>query len=622
MAATAHETSVFEPIAVTARYAPPLAGVDPDPELAWTRRLLPLVRAHRRPLAISLTAGVIGMGVQVAVPAVVRLAIDRALTDEVDSLEPYVVILVVLGLLRIVLGFVYRYWLFKVAYAVETDLRSLMYRHLTRLSFAYYDRTQSGQVISRANSDIRSLQLLLSFGPLLITSALMFVVAFAFMLSIHLLLTAVAIAAMPGVYLLGQRMRDQVFPLTWVGQARQAEVATIVDENIQGVRVVRSFAAEERQINHLAAAAQRLRWSQIEAVKSRARFNPLIEALPRLSMAVVLLYGGWLAIDNQVTIGTLVAFNAYVILIQAPFRMVGFMILQWERSAAAAGRIFQVLDEAPEIVDRPGAVDLIPPADGSGRVELRGVSFRYPTPTASGDPAPLVLDGLDLVIEPGETLAIVGRTGSGKSTIARLIARFYDVTEGQVLFDGHDVRDLTVASLRHHVGVIPDEPFLFSVSLHDNIAFGRPDATRAEVVSAADAAQAVDFIEELPDGFDTVVGERGYTLSGGQRQRVAIARVLLDNPRLLVLDDATSAIDVVVEERIHHALRERLAGRTTLLIAHRLSTIALADRVALLDGGRIVAAGRHEDLLAHEPRYGAVLAHGADPDGSHPDGSR
>jgi ATP-binding cassette subfamily B protein len=313
-----------------------------------------------------------------------------------------------------------------------------------------------------------------------------------------------------------------------------------------------------------------------------------------------------LAIDGQVSVGTLVAFNAYVILLQTPFRMFGFLMIQQQRASASAQRIFEILDEVPEIVDRPGAVAL---TDAQGDVEFRDVAFRYPRPSGTG---PFVLDGFSLHIKPGERVAIVGRTGSGKSTVARLLPRFYDVDEGQVLVDGHDVRDLSVVSLRHHVGMVLDEPFLFSVSLRDNIAYGRPDASFDEVVQAAKAAQAHDFITALPEGYDTVVGERGYTLSGGQRQRIAIARTILVNPRILVLDDATSAIDVTTEEAIHEALETLMTGRTTIVIAHRLSTISLADRVVLLDDGHIVASGTHTELLATEPRYVEVLAHASE----------
>ncbi|HSL59103.1 MAG TPA: ABC transporter ATP-binding protein [Acidimicrobiales bacterium] len=590
--------SRFEPMGVSPRYDPPSATISPDRDAGWIRRMLPVVLAHRTLVVGSLVVAFLALLAQVAVPAVTRLAIDRALVARDAELAPYVWVLVGLGVARGLLAFVYRFGMYRMAYRLEYDLRSIMYAHLSRLSFSFYDRVQSGQLISRANSDIRAVQMFLTFAPLIAMTLVTFGLALAFMLTIHVPLTIVAVAALPGVYVSGKRLRDRIFPLSWINQARQAEVATIVDENVNGVRVVKSFAAEERQVEALAEAARRLRWSAVRMVDARARHNPVMESLPRLGVAMVLLYGGWLVIEDQVTIGTLLAFNAYVIMLQAPFRMLGFFLMMGQRARASAQRIFEILDEEPDIVDRPGAVDL----DGvRGRVELRGVRFGY------GD-GPPILDGFDLTIEPGESVALVGRTGSGKSTVVRLVDRFYDVDAGAVLIDGHDVRDVTLASLRHHVGLVLDEPFLFSVSLHDNIAYGRPDASRAEVEAAARAADADGFIRELPDGYDTIVGERGYTLSGGQRQRIAIARTLLVNPPILVLDDATSAIDVQVESRIHGALHTLMADRTTLVIAHRLSTIALADRVVLLDAGRVLADGPHAELLATEPRYAEILA--------------
>jgi ATP-binding cassette, subfamily B, bacterial len=601
----------WEPCTIAVRYPPPAATVDPDPDRGWLRRLAPLVRARRRDLTAALVCGGVGMVLQVASPALVRRAIDRALTDRLDPLGPYVVALFAVAVVLFATRAVYRYQLFRVAYLVETDLRNLVYRHLTGLSFSFYDRVASGELISRANSDIRSIQLLLAFGPLVLLSVLQFVLAFGFMLSIHVPLALVAVSTMPLVYVLGIRMRNLVFPLSWVSQARQAEVATVVDESINGNRVVKAFAAEEQQLRALARAARRLRWANVAAVQARGRYNPLIEALPRLGTAFILLYGGWLAIEGQVTVGTLVAFNAYVLMIAVPFRMLGFVMMQWQRAAASSRRIFEMLDERPTVVDRPGAVDLVGPR---GAVEFRGVRFTYPG--AADDGRPPVLRGVDLELRPGETVALVGRTGSGKSTVARLVARFYDVDEGAVLVDGVDVRDLTQHSLRHHVGIALDEPFLFSDTVRANIAFARPDASDEEVRDAATAAQADGFVRDLDHGYDTVVGERGYTLSGGQRQRLALARVLLQNPRILILDDATSAVDVRVEQAIHDALADRLAGRTTLVIAHRLSTIALADRVAVLDDGVIVAVGTHADLMATEPRYLEILARGTT-DGGH-----
>ena len=550
-----------------------------------------------------LVTGLSGLALQVSVPMVLRQAVDVAVDQRAGGLEGHVLLLVVMATASFGLRFAYRYLLFGTACRIETDLRSQIYDHLTRLSFSFYDRIAGGEVVSRANSDIRSIQLLLAFGPLAGLSAISFLMAFGFMLSIHVPLALVTVSTMPLVYVLGQRLRDQVFPLSWVTQGRMAEVAMVVDENINGTRVVKSFAAESDQIALLSMVADRLRWSATALIEARARFNPLIEALPRLGMALVLLYGGHLVIEGEIGVGSLLAFSAYVTMISVPFRMFGFVLLQAQRAAASALRIYEILDEKPAIVDRPGARPLSAPR---GRVEFRNVTFRYPGVDNSESPA--VLDGFDLVVEPGETVAIVGRTGCGKSTVARLLPRFYDVDSGAVLIDGTDVRDLALASLRSHVSQVPDEAFLFSDTLHDNIAFGRPEAPRHEVVAAARVARADGFIGNLEHGFDEVVGERGYTLSGGQRQRISIARTVLANPAILILDDATSAVDVRTEEGIHHGLGDLLTGRTTIVIAHRLSTISLADRVVLMEDGRIVADGTHAHLLATEPRYRAIVA--------------
>jgi ATP-binding cassette subfamily B protein len=602
----------FEPVGAEARYAPPRAWIDPDPAKGWIARLAPVLRTHRVLLGVGVGTSIVALVAQVAIPAVSRGAIDSALVERTDALAPYVWVLLGLGAIRGVLTLTYRYCLYRMAFELEYDLRNVLFEHLTRLPFGFYDRVQSGQIISRANSDIRSVQLFLGFFPLMAMSLLSFAVALAYMLTIHVALTLLAVVALPGVYVLGIALRNRTFPLSWVSAARVSEVASLVDENIAGVRVVKGFAAERRQIAELAGAVRRLRWANEQAVLARSRFAPMMENLPRLGLALVLLYGGMLAIDGEVSVGTLFAFNAYVLLMQAPFRMLGFFLMLGQRARASAGRIFELLDEPVAIADRPGAVDLTEPGRGGPERSDRGdvgcdvsfedVVFRY-TP---GGPA--VLDRFSLRVRPGETVALVGATGSGKSTVARLLGRFYEPEEGRVTIDGRDVGDLTLVSVRAALGVVLDEPFLFSTSVRDNIAYARPDASDAEVEAAARAAQAHEFVSDLPDRYASVVGERGYTLSGGQRQRIAIARTLLAAPRILVLDDATSAVDVQVEEAIHRALREVLSDRTTIVIAHRLSTIALADRVALLDGGRVVAEGTHASLLATEPRYAAVLA--------------
>jgi ATP-binding cassette subfamily B protein len=591
--------ALYEPPPPAGPAAPAPAGrIDPDRSKGWVRRVLPMVLARQRRLFLGLGCALVAMVAQVIAPRVLMAAVDQALDERTSALAPFVVVLAVLAVVRGLLTYVYRTTIFKVAFGLEYDLRTTIYAHLTTLSFAFYDRVQSGQLISRANSDIRSVQMFLTFMPIVTISLMSFVLAVAIMLSVSVPLTLVAVVPIPFIYVVGVKMRGLMFPISWVVQARTADVATIVEENVTGARVVKSFAAERQQIDALALAARRLRWGSIRQIDVRASYAPLLEALPRLGLAAVLLYGGLLAIDGQVTVGTIVAFTAYVILLQAPFRILGFMLMLGQRAAASAARIYEILDTEPTVVDRPGAIDLVHPR---GEAELRDVTFRY------GDGHP-VLEHLDLRFEPGETVALVGRTGSGKSTVARLLPRFYDASEGVVLVDGHDVRDLTLRSLRAAIGLVLDEPFLFSASVRDNIAYGHPEASDAEVRAAARAAGAETFIDALPDGFDSEVGERGYTLSGGQRQRVAIARTLLDDPAILILDDATSAIDVQVEEEIHDALRVLMRGRTTLVIAHRTSTIGLAQRVVLLEGGRIVADGTHAGLMATEPRYAEVLA--------------
>jgi ATP-binding cassette subfamily B protein len=576
----------------------PRANIDPDPSRPWLRRAMPVAMAHKWAFIASLTAAFLGLVVQVLIPNEVRHAIDEGLKKSSAPLEHFVVIIALLALGRFVFIFVSRLYLLKVAYAIEYDLRNLMYEHLTRMSFSFYDRVQSGQLISRANSDIRAVQMYLAMAPYILVQCGVAVLAFVQMLTINVQLACVAMVTMPFVYVFGVKMRRGLFPASWLIQARLAEVATVVDENINGVRIVKSFAAEERQIALMTKAARRAEWANLKDALIRAQWAPLIENLPRLGQALVLLYGGYLAFHGQATVGDIVAFNAYVLMLQPPFRQLGLVLVMGQRASASARRIYEVLDEEPEIIDHPGAVDFV---DCRGEVDFDDVTFAY------GDGLP-VLEHFNLHLDPGETIALVGRTGTGKSTAARLLGRFYDVTDGAIRIDGHDVREVTLDSLRSNVGMVLDDPFLFSVSIRDNIAYGRPDAGMDEVVAAATAAGADEFVRELADGYDTIIGERGFTLSGGQRQRLAIARTLLVNPPVLVLDDATSAIDVQLEQQIHVALRHLMRDRTTLIIAHRLSTISLADRVALIEGGRIVATGTHSALLATSPAYVEILA--------------
>jgi ATP-binding cassette subfamily B protein len=610
--------AAYVPMGITSNYKRPKATVDPDSSKSWLRRALPIVAAHKRSWFTAIILSFVGLVLQVQIPDLLNHAIDNSLVLHTVPLHFYVDWVIALGLIGGVAGYFSRTSLYKMAYAIEFDLRNGIYEHLTRMSFPFYDRVQSGQLISRANSDIRSVQMYLTFAPLILVQCSIAVVAFGYMLSINVELAFIAMVTMPFIFWSGMRMRKVLFPVSWLIQSRLAEVATVVDENVNGVRVVKSFAAEEQQLRQLAGAADKVQWSYIKDADLRARFSPVIQNLSQVGLALVLLFGGYMVIHRTLGYGAILAFNAYLLMMQAPFMMLGMLIMMGQRASASAERIYEILDEQPTVVDRPDAVDL---TDSQGDVRFAHVRFAYGTESRvalsvedGGNPD--VLSDFNLHLRSGETVALVGRTGSGKSTVARVLARFYDVSDGAVYVDDHDVRDLTLTSLRANIGVVLDEPFLFSVSIRDNIAYGRPDATLEEVEAAALAAGADGFIRHLPAGYDTVVGERGYTLSGGQRQRIAIARALLINPPILILDDATSAIDVKVEQKIHSALRVLMQDRTTLIVAHRLSTISLADRVVLLDGGRIVADGTHDQLLASTPLYSEVLAQAASVEGA------
>ena len=580
-------------------YREPKAAIDPDSSKTWLRRALPVVLAHKWLLIASLSLSLVGLLVQVQIPNLVRIGIDDALVAKTASLTWYVWLIAAFAVIQGVINYLARRYLLRTAYEIEYDLRNILYSHLVRMPFGFYDKVQTGELMSRSGSDIRAVQMYLAFGPAILVQCTIALFAFVLMLSINVPLAIVAMAAMPVVAVLGIYARRAIFPVSWLIQARLARIATTVDENVNGVRIVKAFATEQRQLTQLATEADRLRWSYRREAEIRGWWSPTLEGLPRLGLALVLLFGGWMVIDGQTSVGTIVAFNSYVLMLQPPFRMLGMLIMLSQRAAASAQRIYEVLDTQSDIAD--GTVS----APIRGDIHFDDVGFEYPLGTKA-------LHGLTLRVSAGETVAVVGRTGSGKSTLGRLLARYYDTTSGAVRLDGRDVRDYRLAGLREQVGIVPDEPFLFSLSIRDNIAYGRPDATFQEVVTAATAAGADAFIRELEQGYDTVVGERGYTLSGGQRQRIAIARALLVNPPVLVLDDATSAIDVTVEHAIHAALKDLMAGRTTLIVAHRLSTIALADRVILVEAGRVVADGTHRSLLATEPRYADVLAEFSD----------
>lgn len=595
----------FEPVSEVSLYDAPRATIDPDKKKSWIMRSWPIVRSHRIVWFSSLAMSFIALLTQVQIPRILGQAINEALPSASNkhlvSLTHFAIVLIVLIVVREISNYSGRRMLLTTAYAFEYDLRNNVYEHYMGLSFPFYDSVQIGQLISRANSDVRAVQQYLVMAPTVFVQCAVVLIAFAEMFTINVPLTLVTMLSLPITLVVGVIMRKKIFPVSWLIQARLAEVATIVEENISGVRVVKSFAAEQPELSALAGTADRLRWAYIKDADIRGTWAPTLENLPRVGLAVILLYGGILVIHGHMQVGTLFTFQAYMLLFQPPFRQLGMVIMNGQRASASAKRIYEVLDHQPEIVDRPGARHLV---DCKGKVSFNNVTFTY----ADGTP---VLRHFDLQVSPGETVALVGRTGAGKSTVARMLNRSYDVTDGSITIDGTDIREFTIASLRSNVGIVLDEPFLFSVSIRDNIAYGRPDASMEEVIAAAKAADAHGFISRLPEGYESVVGERGYTLSGGQRQRIAIARTLLLNPPILVLDDATSAIDVQVEQRIHHALTELLADRTTIIIAHRLATISLADRVVLVERGSVIASGTHSDLLAHDPRYAEVLARAA-----------
>jgi len=591
---------------IRSKYPGPRHEISRDQNLTWWRRVLPVIQSHRVTFVTAIVLSFVSLIFQVLVPNMLSNDIDHTFVHHVASLHGDVISLIIVGLLAGAAGIISRQFLYNTAYNVEADLRSLIYEHLTWLSFSFYDRVQSGQLISRANSDIRSVQMYSIFAPLIIVQCFIGVVAFGFMLSINWALALISMIVMPILYVVGIKMRRVMFPISWITQARLAEVATIVDENVNGVRVVKSFAQEEAEIDRLADAAEGVAWAYIKDANIRAIWSPWVQNLPQLGLALVLLCGGWMVLHGDLAYPQILAFSLYLLMLQAPFMMLGQLVMMGQRARASAGRIFEILDENPEIVERPGAYDLL---DVRGAIDFNHVTFTY-------DNGAEILRDFDAHLSPGETVAIVGRTGSGKSTVARLLDRFYDVSEGSITIDGHDLRYVTLTSLRENVGVVLDEPFLFSISIRDNIAYGRPDASLEEIQAAALAANADEFIVRLPNGYDTVVGERGYTLSGGQRQRIAIARTLLLNPPILILDDATSAIDVHVESGIYEALRGLMTQRTTIVIAHRISTIALASRVLLLDEGRVIASGTHEELLAREPLYSEILAQTTSSEGS------
>jgi ATP-binding cassette subfamily B protein len=563
-------------------------------------RLLGFLRPYRRGVIASFALAAVAMGAGVLIPFLVGRTVDRIRHGHTD-LWPLVGAILAAGVLRLAFSVARRLIAGRVSLGVEYDLRNRMYSHLQSLEVAFFDSQQTGQLMSRATVDLQSVRFFLGYGLIFMAqSAITIVVAAAVMIAVNPGLAAIALGPTPFVLWAAFRYGRMNRPASQEVQQRIAELTGEAEESISGVRLVKAFAREERQLARFGRGAQRVFDQSMVSTRLRAFYNPFIGFLPNLGLAAVMLVGGRQAIHGTITVGEFVAFYGYVMLLAGPVRMLGIALGMAQRAVASGARVFEILDRKPRMISPPGA----PPLPvGDGHVELRGASFAYET-------GEQVLDGIDLDVEAGRTVAIVGPTGSGKTTLVALLPRLYDPTAGSVAIDGADLRKVDLGSLRAEVGLVSDDPFLFSATIRENIAYARENATDDEVEQAARRADIHDFIAGLPNGYATMVGERGITLSGGQRQRVAIARALIKDPRVLILDDATSSVDATTEAEIKRALRELMEGRTTFVIGHRLSTVALADEVVVLEEGRIAARGTHDELLEASPLYREIAEKG------------
>jgi ABC-type multidrug transport system fused ATPase/permease subunit len=563
-------------------------------------RLLGFLRPYRRGVIWSFLLAAAAMGAGVLIPKLVGTTIDE-IEQGGTSLWPLALAIAAAGLLRLLFSVIRRLVAGRVSLGVEFDLRNLMYGHLQALELGFFDGQQTGQLMSRATVDLQSVRFFLGYGLIFMgQAALTIVIAAIVMIVVNPLLALVALAPMPFVVWVAARYGRLNRPASQEVQQRIAELTATAEENVSGVRVVKGFAQEHRQLRRFHHSVRRVFDQSMVSTRLRAFYNPYIGFLPQLGLAAVVLIGGRQAIDGSISIGDFVAFYGYVLMLTGPMRMLGVSLGMAQRAVASGNRIFEILDREPRLASPDGAPAL--PA-GGGHVELRDVSFAY-------EGAEPTLRHINLDVPAGSTVALVGGTGSGKTTLVSLIPRLYDPQEGSVVVDGADLRGIDLESLRHEIALVSDDAFLFSASLRDNIAYADQDADDAAVEDAARRAGLAEVVAELPDGYDTLVGERGLTLSGGQRQRVAIARALLAQPRILILDDATSSVDATTESQIKDALREVMAGRTTFVIAHRLSTIALADEIVVLDRGRIIARGGHDDLLGQSELYREIAERG------------
>jgi ATP-binding cassette subfamily B protein len=565
-------------------------------------RLLGFLRPYRRGVAWSFLFAAGAMGATVLIPFLTGRAINSIRGHDRHQLTVWVIAIVIAGIGRLGLSVARRLVAGRVSLGVEVDLRNGLYGQLQRLELAFFDRQQTGQLMSRATVDLQSVRFFLGYGLIFIAQSLLTIVLAAVMMFVlQPDLAALSLAPVPFVVLIAWRYGRRSRPALQEAQQRIAELTADSEENISGVRVIKAFAQEERQFFRFRHSVGRVFDQQMQATRIQARYTPMIGFLPNLGLAVILLVGGRQVMEGSLNLGDFTAFYGYLLLLISPMRTLGYMLSAAQRATASGARIFQILDRAPSMATPAGALAL---PEGRGEVSFQGVGLTF-----AGAQHPALHD-VDLEIEPGETVALVGAMGSGKTALVSLLPRLYDATVGAVRVDGADVRDVDPASLRHQIAVVTDDPFLFSATVHENIAYGRPEATRSEVEEAAQAAQADSFIRALPDGYDTLIGERGLTLSGGQRQRIAIARAIAADPRILILDDATSSVDASTEQEIKLALREVMAGRTTFIVAHRLSTIALADEIIVLEDGTVAARGDHDELLETSELYREIVEKG------------